>query len=47
MKWLDTLVEALAGLCAFSGALGALVTLALFLLFHLGVRDFQDYESEP
>jgi hypothetical protein len=44
MKWLDVLVEALAGLCAFSGALGALVT---FALFHLGVRDFQDYESEP
>lgn len=47
MIWMETLIEFLAGLCAFSSLLGLAALAVLFLLFHLGVRDFQDYESEP
>jgi hypothetical protein len=43
MKWLDGLVELLIGLCALSTLL---IPGIFFLLLHLGVRDFQDYELE-
>ena len=41
MNWLTGLVEGLAGLCLLSGLL---IPTVFFLIFHLGVRDFQDYE---
>ena len=41
MNWLDGLVEWLAGLCILSSLL---IPAVFFLLIHLGVRDFQDYE---
>ncbi len=44
MNWLAGLVEWLAGLCLLSGLL---IPAVFFLLFHLGVRDFQDYEHTP
>ena len=47
MKWFEILVEWLVNLCAFSGLLGLLVSGIFFLFFHLGVRDFQDYEHKP
>lgn len=47
MIWMETLIEFLELLCAFSSLLGLAASAVLLLLFHLGVRDFQDYESEP
>lgn len=43
MNWLNGLVEGLAGLCHLSGLL---IPAVFFLLMHLGVRDFQDYEHK-
>ena len=47
MKLMEVWIEFLAALCAFSSLLGLAASAVVFLLFHLGVRDFQDYESEP
>jgi hypothetical protein len=44
MNWLDSLVELLVGLCLLSSLL---IPTVFFLIFHLGVRDFQDYEHKP
>lgn len=44
MNWLDGLVEWVAGLCLLSGLL---IPLIVFLILHLGFRDFQDYEHTP
>lgn len=43
MNWLDGLLKWLTGLCLLSSLLIATV---FFLIFHLGVRDFQDYEHK-
>jgi hypothetical protein len=43
---MQELMDFLETLCAFSGAAAILVTGLLALLFHLGVRDFQDYERK-
>ena len=43
MNWLEGLVGWLAGLCVLSGLL---IPAVFFLIIHLGVRDFQDYEHK-
>jgi hypothetical protein len=40
--WMDFLKT----LCALAGAAAILATGLLAVLFHLGVRDFQDYEGK-
>ena len=47
MNWMEASIEFLAAFCALSSLLGLAVSSVVFLLFHLGLRDFQDYESEP
>ena len=47
MNWMEASIEFLAAFCALSSLLGLAASAVVFLLFHLGVRDFQDYESEP
>lgn len=40
MNWHEILID----LFGFGGLLLLLVAIILFCLFHLGLRDFQDYE---
>ena len=43
---MQELTDFLETLCALSGAAAILLTGLLALLFHLGVSDFQDYETK-
>lgn len=46
MTWLDVLENLIVWALAASALFGLTASVVLFLIFHLGLRDFQDYESE-
>ena len=43
---IQSMEEIVAMICAGAGLIGLLISGVFAFLFHLGVRDFQDYEYE-